>query len=852
MKKSVLYLVVFTFFSIGAKAQEPLRYFLPTDVNYNSAIPTPEKFFKQPVGQWHLTHDQILAYVNEIAGISDRAVVAEYGRTYENRPLIHIIFTSPENQKKLGQLKELHRKFSEPDSHIAIDGVPLVVNLGYNVHGNESSASNSSVLTIYYLAAATGPKIESLLSGTIILVDPCLNPDGLTRHSTWANQNQSLTDMPYAESRQFAEAWPGGRTNHYWFDLNRDYLLLVNPESVGRVAKIHEWKPNIVTDHHEMGANNTFFFQPGVPKRNNPLTPEKNYTLTRKIAAHHSHFLDSIGSFYYSEEQYDDYYFGKGSSYPDINGGIGILFEQAGFRGRTRETTSGIRPFAFAIRNQFSATLSTLEAATELHDELLLFQKEFTAEALKLAEADPVKAYIFGDDNDRAKTAMFVDFLNKHKIEVLQVSNDIKKDSHNFRKESSFMVPAKQVQYRLIKTIFEEVTKFADTVFYDVSTWTVPYAWDIPFARLNDKELQQSKSQTEAVSTPAKTGKPKVTGSQYAYLFRWNEYTAPQALNLLLQNRIKAKVATGIFTMNIDGMDEEFTYGTIMIPVEGQEKDAGELLSQIQNISDQTGIGFYPVKSGYTPTGIDLGSGFFIPVDKPEVAMVVGTGVLSGGAGEFWHLFDQQYKMPVCLIDAGNVRSTSLDRFNTLILPGGSLSSFDKPVADKIREWLQAGNTLIACQESAEWAAKNGFGKTVFKPTVRPDSSATLRYADQESEQAKNVIDGAIFQTELDLTHPLCYGYARNNLPVFKAWSGVAESLKQAYAEPVRFTEKPYISGYVSPQNLNRIKNAPVVSVQSIGRGKLISFYEDPDFRGYWLGTNKLFINAVFFGNIIR
>ncbi len=202
---------------------------------------------------------------------------------------------------------------------------PLVVNLGYGVHGNESSATNASVLTAYFLASAQGEKIERLLSQTIILVDPCLNPDGFTRHSTWANMHQSITDMTKPESRQFSEVWPGGRTTHYWFDLNRDYLLLVHPESRGRVEKFHEWKPNIVTDHHEMEANSTFFFQPGVPSRNNPLTPEKNYTLTSEIAKYHARFLDRIGAAYFSEENFDDYYFGKGSSYPDINGSVGIL-----------------------------------------------------------------------------------------------------------------------------------------------------------------------------------------------------------------------------------------------------------------------------------------------------------------------------------------------------------------------------------------------------------------------------------------------------------------------------------------------------------------------------------------------
>ena len=339
MKKTVIFILFLFNFILITNSQEKLDYFLPDNVTYNQNIPTPEQFFGQQVGEWHLTHDQILYYMKEIAKVSDRAIIQEYARSWENRPLVQVIFTSAKNHGNLNELKELHKKHASPNENISSEGVPLIVSLTYGVHGNESSGPNTSILTAYYLAAAEGDKIDKLLDNTIVLVDPNLNPDGFTRHSTWANMHQSQTISANSDSRQYSEVWPGGRTNHYWFDLNRDYLLLVNPESRGRVAKFHEWLPNIVTDHHEMGSNSTFFFQPGVPSRNNPLTPENNYVLTHEIAKYHARFLDKIGSTYFSEEQFDDYYFGKGSSYPDINSSVGILFEQAGFRGRYRLPT---------------------------------------------------------------------------------------------------------------------------------------------------------------------------------------------------------------------------------------------------------------------------------------------------------------------------------------------------------------------------------------------------------------------------------------------------------------------------------------------------------------------------------
>jgi hypothetical protein len=826
-----------------------MEYFLPNDVSYNKNIPTPEEFFGQKIGEWHLNYEQILSYLHEIDRLSERAVIQEYARSYENRPLIHLVFTSEENQKNLESLKKLHNSFSGTEPDLSAGDVPLVINMGYGVHGNESSATNSSVLTAYYLAAANGEKIDELLSNAIILVDPALNPDGFTRHSTWANVHQSYVPMGKSDSRQFNEVWPGGRTNHYWFDLNRDYLLLVHPESRGRVARFHEWKPNIVTDHHEMGANSTFFFQPGVPGRNNPLTPEKNYELTHKIAGYHARFLDKIGSAYFSEEQFDDYYFGKGSSYPDVNGSIGILFEQAGFRGRTRNTANGTKNLAFAIRNQFTVTLSTLEAAMNLKDELLEFQKEFNIEALELADKDPVKAYLFGDENDRMKTQMFIDLLNRHQINVYENQKDISKNGVRFKAGQSYLVPVKQNQYRLIKSIFDVVTTFTDSTFYDISTWTFPYAYDIPYAEVTSlKDIRQS---TEEINAEKPGGKIIGGKSSLAYLFRWNEFFTPEALYAFQNAGLITKVATKEFSFNVEGKSEKFIYGTILIPVSGQRLNENQIFNLVTNIAETTGIDFYAMSTGLSPEGIDLGSGSFEALKRPEVLMLVGGSTSSRDAGEIWHMFDQRYKIPVCLTETGHLRTINLSPYTTLILPGGSYRELSNSDIQKIKSWVQDGGTLIAYKNAASWAGKNEIGKTKFKIETEKDTTLNFSYADRSKEYNTNSISGIILNAKMDITHPLCYGYSRDNLAIFKTGALVAETLGAKYSEPVKYTSVPYLSGFVSDKNLERIKNAPVVSVQSVGSGNLISFYENMTFRGFWLGTNKMFMNGVFFGNII-
>jgi len=838
MKKIVSALsALFMIFS--AYAQEGLDYYLPGDVNYDTNIPTPKEFFKQELGEWHLTHGQVLNYMNEIARLSDRAILYEYARSYENKPLVHLVFTSEANHDNIDELKALHVNYSNPEEEIPLEGVPLVVFLTYGVHGNESSGTNASVLTAYHLAAARGKKIDELLGSTIIVVDPCLNPDGFTRQSTWANMHQSTIASGDKNSRQYYEGWPRGRSNHYWFDLNRDYLLLVNPESKGRVAKFHEWKPNVVTDHHESSPNTTFFFQPGVPSRNNPLIPAKNFELTSEIATYHASYLDEIGSQYFSEESFDDYYFGKGSTYPDINAGIGILFEAASIRGRMRETSNGLKKLSLGIKNQFTVSLSTLEASMKLHNELLIFQKDFYKSALALAEKYETKAYLFGSEADKVKTQKFVDFLNQHQIEVYKSGGP-----------NSYIVPVIQKQFRLLTSIFEEVTSFRDTAFYDVSTWTITHAYDIPVTHLTSlKDVQLSDQPVSATKI-----KGSVIGgkSSIAYVFRWNEYSTPEALYYLQDKGLITKVATKDFTFSIKGREENFTHGTILVPIPQQVLSEEQIFNCVTDFAEKTGVDFYGLTTGLSPRGIDIGSGSFSRLEKPEILMFIGGSTSSYLAGEIWHLFDQNYHIPITNAPSDRLRSIDLSRYNNIILPGGSFREWDEDDVQKLKAWVENGGILVACKDATKWAAKNELSKTKFKEEVDPDSSRYLNYSERDKENRIQGIGGAIFKAKLDVSHPLCYGYLKEDLAIMKRGTDVASPLAIKFSEPVTFDSLPYLSGWVSEENLGRIKGAPVVSVQTLKNGKLISYHEDFNFRGFWLGTHKLFSNAVFFGGVIR
>src|SRR5699024_8702895 len=317
-----------------ADAVAEMDYYLPQDVIYDESIPTPEDVLDMVPGEWHVRHDQLVQYMYAIAEASDRITIEEYARTYENRPLLLLTVTSEANHQNVEQIRQNHLVLTDADrsGNVPIDNMPVVTYQGYSVHGNEPSGSNAALLVIYHLAAAQGSEIEEMLDNTVILLDPSLNPDGLSRFAHWANTRKAKNVVADPKNMAQNEPSPSARTNHYWFDLNRDWLLVQHPSSQGRIANLNRWKPNILTDHHEMGTSATFFFQPGIPSRTHPLTPERNQELTGEIAEYHAEALNADQRLYYTEENYDDFYYGKGSTYPDINGGIGILFEQASSR----------------------------------------------------------------------------------------------------------------------------------------------------------------------------------------------------------------------------------------------------------------------------------------------------------------------------------------------------------------------------------------------------------------------------------------------------------------------------------------------------------------------------------------
>ncbi|QCY71086.1 zinc carboxypeptidase [Antarcticibacterium flavum] len=817
-------------------AQKPidLNYYLPQDINYDENISTPQEVLGYIPGEWHVTHDLLLSYMRTLAEESPRITLETRGNTYEGRPLILLTITSPENHSNLEQIRQDHLKLTrENSSNLNTASMPIVVNQGFSIHGNEASGSNAALLAAYYLAAGQGPKIDELLENTIILFDPSFNPDGLQRFAYWANTNRSHNLNPDPQDREFSEVWPGGRTNHYWFDMNRDWLPAQLPESRARIETFHKWHPNILTDHHEMGSNSSFFFQPGIPSRTHPLTPQMNQDLTKEIGTYHAAALDKIGSLYYTEEDYDDFYYGKGSTFPDINGSIGILFEQGSSRGHVQETNNGLLTFPFTIRNQFTTALSTLEAAVGMREKILNFQREFYANARKSTGKG---AYVFGNSKDPATAWHLADILRRQQIEVHEVAGDFESNGKNYKKGAAYIVPKNQRQHRLVEAMFEKRTSFQDSLFYDISAWTFPLAFNLDF-----QEEVNIRNAGERIEEPAKPTVTAPARSEYAYLMEWHNYYAPKALNMILEKDLRATVAMQPFAEG----DKAYDYGTILIPVQNQELNSDEIFELLKTVAEETGVEINAVTTGLT-SGITLGSNKFRPLEPQKVAMIVGDGITPYDAGEIWHLFDQRYDMKITKLDTRNFNRADLSSYTAIILPNSWGGALGKSEADKLKTWVRNGGTLIGYKNAANWFKSNEFMKMELKKNEIKAENVTFEQA--RDFRGAQGIGGAIFQAKQDRSHPVNFGYKDDKIALFRDTTIFIEADSTSYNNPLQYTGNPLLSGYISKPNLELIANTVPFKKTNLGSGQVILFTDNTNFRAFWFGTNKLLMNAIFFG----
>ena len=846
---------------------------------HRADVPTPASLLGFEVGERHVRHDRLVAYVETLAAASDRVLYAVQGRTHEGRVQPLLTVSSPANLARLDAILAAHRAATEPPYDAEPDEAPAIVWLGYSIHGDEASGSNAALLVAYHLAASESEEVAALLSEVVVLIDPSLNPDGLDRFATWANMHHGRVAVGDRNHREHRQAWPGGRTNHYWFDLNRDWLPAQHPETRARLATLRRWRPHLLADFHEMGTDATYFFQPGVPSRQNPLTPAENLELTRRIARHHAAAFDAAGRLYYSEETFDDFYYGKGSTYPDVQGAIGILFEQASARGHLADTDNGPLSFADAVQGHLMTSFSTLEAARVMRRDLLAYHAGFFRRATEEAAQGALAAYLVGDGGDPARAWHFLDLLAAHGIEVRALAQPVEADGVRFRPGHAWLVPAAQRQAKLVQALFERRTEFADAAFYDVSAWTAQLAFGLPFAELGRGAYAgrmagaafAAGERPPAGRMPAAGGETGGgAGPAYAWLFAWNGYYAPRALHRLLAAGVAARVATAPFETETRSGRRSFAAGTVVVPRGLQSVEPADVEALLATAAAEDGLEVYAVDSGLTASGADLGSPGLRPLEPPRVLLAVGSGVSPSEAGEAWHLLDRRYRMPVSLVERDRLGRVDLAVYTHVVLVDGRWGDLGRPAVAALRRWLRGGGVVVATQDAADWSVEalagdeseggeaaarrsDGGERQPEAPSPpEPGPAERAAYGDYADDVAERLVAGAIFEVELDLTHPLAYGFDDRRLALFRDGSEPMAAGANPYENVAVFSQRPLLAGYAAADNVGKLAGTAAVVASRVGEGTLVRFADDPAFRAYFFGSDRLLANAIFFGKAIR
>lgn len=833
--------------NLPAHAQS--AYFFPQAGEFDPSIPTPQQFLGYEIGSRYTRHDQLVAYFNELARHSGKITVKEIGRSYEGRPLIIATVTAADNQARLEQLREQHATLVDSSQpRAAAGGSPVVVWLGYSVHGNETSSGEAAMLTAYYLVASRSAETQQWLQQAVVLFDPAQNPDGRDRAANWHNAYASTPASADPADKEHVEPFPQGRTNHYFTDLNRDWLALTQQDSRPKVEAFHQWYPNVQIDFHEMGKDSTYYFEPSPKSMHSPLIPAASYEFNKTLAKYHAASLDALGSLYYTGENFDNFSPVYGSTYPDFHGAVGVTVEQASSRGRVQESVNGPLTFPFTIRNQVATGLGTVRGAVAEREGLFDLQKSFFQSALKQAAQQPVKSFVFGDAHDPALTRRLLELLLLHRIEVHALASAVTADGRRFEPGSAYVVPVVQPQFRLVHSIFAETPPIKGDVFYGSTSYAIAPAYGVAYAGSKGRVAEGAR----VTALPPAAGGVQGGQAGYAYVIDWRDYNAGAALYALQTKGLSARAAFQPFTATTTSGEVDFAAGSIVVPVAGQSLQGAALLEAVQSAARQAAVTVHAVSTGQTRAGIDLGSDSVKALRRPAVALVMGEGVNATEIGSAWFLLDQ-LQVPASKIDPAQLGKMVLDRYTTIVLSGGKYEGVDAAAVTALKRWIQAGGSLVTYGSASRWAIEKKLADGE-KTGAEQDAGEAGRkaFGDQRDIAAIERVSGNILSAEVDTTHPLGFGVPGRPLAVNKESTVVLQPSANPFSTVVRVDDTPRVNGYLSERNRGRVAGSAWLLVSPQGQGNVVLFADDPAHRKYWHGTDRLLINALFFSNLLN
>ena len=858
-KKSLLFFPLLFIVVLGVRGQD---------------IPSPEQFLGYGLGRHFTTHDKIVGYFQQVAKAApDRMVLKEYGRTYEGRPLLLAYIASPENLKRLEaiRLNNLRLAGVLRDGVAADEGGPVIVWLSYNVHGNEPASSEAAMKTLYALVNAGtgdanrgngGVEVDEVrtmgggpaawLKNTVVVIDPCINPDGRDRYVNWYNSVVGLEPNPDPQAREHREPWPRGRANHYNFDLNRDWAWQTQIETQVRLRQYNDWLPQVHVDYHEQGWNAPYYFAPAAEPYHEVITPwQREFQVL--IGKNNAKYFDRHGWLFFTKQEFDLFYPSYGDTYPTYNGAIGMTFEQGGIGAGLAVLTGGGDTLRLSDRleHHYITGMSTIEVASEHAGELLKQFHEYFSQAVEHPGGE-FKAYYIKSDSFGDRLTRLKRFLDQNRIKWSYASNgsylgmnyETGRMSQFKTAGGDIVVNSNQPKSNLLRVLFERQSRISDSITYDITAWSLPFVYGLQAYGLNSYA-----GGTDAGASGQPTA--NVPDTAYAYAVRWAGLNSAQFLSQLLQRGVKVRYAERPFQSGGLSYDR----GTLLITPTGS--GAVKLREWVVAEARMYGLGVTGIASGFVEKGADLGSDLVRMVHAPRVAMLTGDQVSALDAGEVWHLFEQELHYPITLLNATDARQLSLKNFDVLILPNGNYRVLeDKNVADGLKNWVREGGKLIAMQDAVATLAKGDWGikekgagtekdEDKGDNEKKDDYSLLHRYGDRQREEAMNSVPGAIFRVELDNTHPLAFGYPDHYYSL-KQDESVYGFIREDGWNVGVIRKDNYISGFTGNKAKERLKDGVIFGVQDLGRGKVVYMADDPLFRSFWENGKLLFCNAVF------
>ncbi len=817
-----------------------------------SQLKSPDEFLGYKVGSRYTPHWKIAGYFNHVAANASSVVkLQQYGQTNEGRPLLLTFVSSAENIRNLDQIRMNNLRLANLARDRAApieENAPAIVWLSYNVHGNETSSSEAALMTIWALVDPSNARTKEWLKNTVVVIDPCINPDGRDRYVNWFNSVVGKSTDPKIYAREHREPWPGGRTNHYNFDLNRDWAWQTQLESRQRIVQYNQWMPQIHVDYHEQGINQPYYFAPAAQPYHEVITPfQREFQVA--IGKNNAKYFDQNGWLYFTKEIFDLFYPSYGDTYPTYNGAIGMTYEQGGggAGGAAVLNDEGdTLTLMDRATHHFTTSLATIEVSSQNASKLIKEFRKYFNDAVSAGIGEYKTYVVKNNPKNNERIASLLELLDKNGIQYGSGSGAGKGFNYHNGKEEAFtlgsgdiVISALQPRSAMVKVLFEPKSKLVDSATYDITAWALPYVYGV--------DAFASRDRINAGAAPAKI-KVSNENTTYGYVLPWNGLQTVKAVGQMLKKGILLRYAEQPFEVN----GQKFDRGSVIILRTANTSFGNNLWNEVRKAADDNNVQLYPVTTGFVDKGYDFGSGRVHPLKAPRVAMFTGEGISANDAGEVWHFFEQQIDYPITLINVNDMGRANWNEIDVLVMPTGNYRFLnEKSSADIFRDWINKGGRVVALEGAVGALSRADFGikskkdDDGDKKDGKDDYNALRVFENRERDFIPGTTPGSIYKVELDNSHPLAFGYP-NYYYTLKLDDVIYDFMKDRGWNVGVIKKDNQVAGFVGNKLKDRLKDGLLFAVQPMGNGSITYFTDNLLFRNFWENGKLMFCNAVF------